>query len=261
MGQIIIYPMDPIDFFMVIFIFLFGLCVGSFLNVVVYRVPKGESIVTGPSHCMTCGHRLAWYELIPVLSYVVQGGKCRQCGTPLSPQYPLVEAANGLAWIGIFLIKGFTFDTLIGFGLFSCLLALSIIDARTLEIPAGLNIFLACLGVFRIVTDLSHWYLYLIGGAAISVPLMIILLVTGGAGIGGGDVKLMAAAGLVLGWKGIIFAFFLACVLGAVIHLVRMKFFHAGRQLAMGPYLSAGILIAFLWGSDIISWYLGTMGL
>lgn len=241
--------------------FLFGICVGSFLNVVVFRVPKGESIVTGPSHCMTCGHRLKWYELIPVLSFVIQGGKCRFCGTRLSPQYPLVEAANGFAWMAIYFLKGLSWDTLIGFGLVSALIALSLIDARTQEIPAGLNIFIAVLGVLRIATDWHNFLLYLIGGAAVSVPLLIILFVTGGAGIGGGDVKLMAAAGLVLGWKNIILAFLLACISGAVIHPIRMKFFRAGRVLAMGPYLSAGIMVAFLFGDAMISWYLGMMGL
>lgn len=241
--------------------FLFGICVGSFLNVVVFRVPKGESIVTGPSHCMTCGHRLKWYELIPVLSFVIQGGKCRFCGTRLSPQYPLVEAANGFAWMAIYFLKGLSWDTLIGFGLVSALIALSLIDARTQEIPAGLNIFIAVLGVLRIATDWHNFLLYLIGGAAVSVPLLIILFVTGGAGIGGGDVKLMAAAGLVLGWKNIILAFLLACIFGAVIHPIRMKFFRAGRVLAMGPYLSAGIMVAFLFGDAMISWYLGMMGL
>ena len=241
--------------------FLFGICVGSFLNVVAFRVPKGESIVTGPSHCMTCGHRLKWYELIPVLSFVLQGGKCRSCGTRLSPQYPLVEAANGFAWVAIYLLKGLSWDTLLGFGLVSALIALSLIDARTQEIPVGLNIFIACLGILRIVTDLDNFLLYLIGGAAVSVPLLIILFVTGGAGIGGGDVKLMAAAGLVLGWKNIILAFLLACIFGAVIHPIRMKFFHADRVLAMGPYLSAGIMVAFLFGDAMISWYLGMMGL
>ena len=109
----------------------------------------------------------------------------------------------------------------------SALIALSLIDARTQEIPGGLNIFIACLGVLRIATDWHNFLLYLIGGAAVSVPLLIILFVTGGAGIGGGDVKLMAAAGLVLGWKNIILAFLLACIFGAVIHPIRMKFFHA----------------------------------
>ena len=136
--------------------FLFGICVGSFLNVVVFRVPQGESIVKGPSHCMSCGHRLAWYELIPVLSFVLQGGKCRKCGARLSPQYPLVEAANGFAWMAIYLMKGLSWDTLLGFGLVSALIALSLIDARTQEIPASLNIFIACLGVLRIVTE-SFW--------------------------------------------------------------------------------------------------------
>lgn len=241
--------------------FLFGICVGSFLNVLAFRLPKGESIVTGPSHCMTCGHRLKWYELIPVLSFVIQGGKCRSCGTRLSPQYPLVEAANGLAWVAIYLLNGLSWDTCLGFGLVSALIAVSLIDARTQEIPAGLNIFIACLGALRIATDPHHFLLYLIGGAAISVPLLIILLLSGGAGIGGGDVKLMAAAGLILGWKNIILAFLLACILGAIIHPIRMKFFHAGRVLAMGPYLSAGIMVAFLWGDAMISWYLGMMGL
>lgn len=255
-----------------IFILLFGLAVGSFLNVVIYRVPQHESIVTGPSHCMSCGARLRWYELIPVASFIAQGGKCRHCGVRLSRQYPLIESANALGCFAVWLLLlptagtegplpelGITWTFMIGCGLLSALIAVSVIDGRTGIIPPGLDWTVAAFGVLRIVTDPAHWASYLIGGAAVSAVLLLIRLISGGAAIGGGDVKLMAAAGLVLGWQDTILAFLLACILGAVIHLMRMKFAGAGRKLAMGPYLSAGIMIAYLFGDRLIAWYTGLL--
>ena len=156
----------------------------------------------------------------------------------------------------IFAVNGFNLVSVLYCLMASALLALSVIDFRTYEIPFGFNIFIGILGIVRLVTDLSNWQLYVIGFLAISAVLEILLLVSGGRAIGGGDVKLMAAAGLLLGWKLIILAFLIGCILGSVIHIIRMKVSHAEHVLAMGPYLSAGILIAALWGSQFIDWYI-----
>ena len=240
-----------------VLIFLYGIVIGSFLNVCMIRIPKGESIVTIGSHCVKCNYRLRWYDLIPLFSYLFLRGKCRNCGERISPQYPVIEFINGLVYVFIFLIKGLTIDSLLISLLFSCLLTLSVIDFKTFEIPVGFNIFIAVLGVIRVLTDLDNFLNYIIGAVCISLFLLILYAVSGGRAIGGGDIKLMAAAGLFLGWKETILSFVLGCVLGACIHVIRMKVSKEGRVLAMGPYLSMGIFISALFGKELIAWYLG----
>ena len=154
-----------------------------------------------------------------------------------------------------------TIDSLLYCLLISALLVLSIIDFRTYEIPLGINIFILILGIVRVATDFSHVLDYVSGFLAVSLVLAILYYVSQGRAIGGGDVKLMAVCGLLLGWKLILLAFFLGCILGSVIHVIRMKVSGADRVLAMGPYLSLGILLAVLWGNTMIQWYLGLLGL
>ena len=241
---------------MQIIILLLGICIGSFLNVCIYRIPKHEDIVKLPSHCMSCGRQLRWYELIPVFSYLLQGGKCRNCKTKLSVQYPIIELLNGLLYLITFITYGLTIETVI-YSLFSSvLIVISVIDWRTYEIPIGCNIFILCLGLVRIATDLPHWVTYVIGFFAISTLLYLINLFSKGKAIGGGDVKLMAAAGLVIGWQKIILALVLGSIIGSVIHIIRMKVSGVNHRLAFGPYLSAGILISALFGNQLISLYL-----
>ena len=244
-----------------IFLFLLGLCVGSFLNVLIYRLPKEEEFVRTPSHCMTCGHELKWYELFPVFSWVIQGGKCRACGVKLSAQYPIVEALNGTMWlITALLYKGDLLTTGLYCALFSLLLVITVIDWRTFTIPNGLNLAILILGVIRLVTDLSNWPLYIIGMLSVSSVFLLFHILTGGAGLGMGDVKLVGAAGLLLGWPRMILAVLIGSVSGAVIHSVRMKG-GAGRKLAFGPYLAVGIWISALLGNQILTAYLSLFGL
>lgn len=238
-----------------------GLCIGSFLNVCIYRIPLKQDIVKLPSHCMSCGRQLKWYELIPVFSFLIQKGKCRGCDAKLSVQYPIIELLNGVLYFLIFSLYGLTFDSAIYALLASVLIVISVIDFRTFEIPLGCNIFVFALGVARVVTDLPHMSQYVIGFFAVSLVLYLIWLLSKGRAIGGGDIKLLAAAGLLLGWYKIILAFMLGCIIGAVIHLIRMKLYDAGRMLAFGPYLSAGILIAAVYGDTLIRVYLGYLGL
>ncbi len=238
-------------------IFLYGIVIGSFLNVCIYRIPLGESIAKERSHCMTCGYQLRWFDLVPLFSWLALRGKCRKCKTPISPQYPIIEAVNGVLYVLIFAVNGLNIVSILYCLMASALLALSVIDFRTYEIPFGFNVFIAVLGLVRLATDFGNWSEYVIGFFAVSVLLEVILLVSGGRAIGGGDVKLMAAAGLLLGWKLIILAFFIGCILGSVIHIIRMKVSHAEHVLAMGPYLSAGVLISALWGTQFINWYFG----
>ena len=235
---------------------LYGIVIGSFLNVLILRTPIKESITFKRSHCMSCGHTLAWYDLFPLFSYLFLGGKCRYCKAHISCQYPIVEGANGILYIIIYLCHGFTIETILYCLCTSALLSLSVIDARTREIPVGFNIFIFILGLIRLLTDLSHWSQYVIGFFAVSGFLFLLILITKGRGMGGGDMKLMAATGLLLGWKLNILAFLLGCVLASVIHLTMMAIKKADRYMSFGPYLSAGIYIAMIWGEQLVSWYL-----
>ncbi len=244
-----------------IVIFLFGIVIGSFLNVCIYRIPKHEDIVRTRSHCMSCGYQLRWYDLFPLFSYLCLHGRCRKCHTKLSVQYPIIEALNGILYVMIVWIHGMTITSALYCMMISALLVISVIDFRTFEIPLGINIFILVVGIVRVATDLASVTDYLIGFFAVSALLAILYYASKGRAIGGGDVKLMAVCGLVLGWKLILLAFFLGCILGSILHIIRMKATGADRVLAMGPYLSLGVLLAVLWGDSMIRWYLGLLGL
>ena len=157
-------------------------------------------------------------------------------------------------------MKGISVESLLYALLFSALLTLSVIDFRTYEIPAGINIFILTLGLIMTVLHYTEWLDHVIGFLAVSIPLYLLILATDGRAMGGGDMKLMAAAGALIGWKLIILAFALGCIIGAPIHVLRMRISKADRVLAMGPYLSLGIAIAVLWGDRMIEIYLRYAG-
>ncbi len=239
-----------------IIIFLYGIVIGSFLNVCIYRLPKKENIVKVRSHCMNCGYQLKWYDLVPLFSYLALGGRCRKCKQKISIQYPIIEALNGVLYIIIFAEYGLSMTTLLYCLLFSALITLSVIDFRTYEIPLGINVFILALGLIRVATDSANWPDYVIGLICVSGVLFLIYWISHGRALGGGDVKLMAVCGLLLGWRLIIIGFVAGCIIGSVIHLIRMKISGEGHVLAMGPYLSVGVMIAALWGEQFINWYL-----
>ena len=247
--------MIPVTIALYITVFLFGIVIGSFLNVCIYRIPKKENIVKIRSHCMECNYQLRWYDLVPLFSYIFIGGRCRKCKTKLSLQYPLIEGLNGLLYVLVVAICGLTIESLLYCLMFSALLTLSVIDFRTFEIPLEINLFILTLGLIRVALDYKNFLNYLIGFLSVSGFLYILFLITKGRGIGGGDIKLMAVSGLLLGWKLNILAFALGCIIGSVIHIIRMKVTKTEHVLALGPYLSIGIMIATLWGNDLLQWY------
>ena len=252
--------MYPEQIIFYIIIFLYGIVIGSFLNVCIYRLPQKENIAKVRSHCMNCGYQLRWYDLVPVFSYLCLRGRCRNCKEKISIQYPVIEALNGVLYCIIFAEYGFSIETLLYALLFSALVALSVIDFRTYEIPLGINIFILALGLVRVVTDYTNWLGYAIGLFCVSGFLYIIYLATKGRGIGGGDIKLMGACGLLLGWKLVVLGFVLGCIIGSVVHIIRMKVSGEGHVLAMGPYLAVGVMISVLYGNQIINWYLSYIG-
>ncbi len=243
--------------------FVFGLVIGSFLNVCIIRIPKHENITTTRSHCMNCGNVIGWYDLVPVISFLLLRGKCRNCGAKLSVQYPIIELLNGFVYVLIFALNGLNIKSALIMALTSALIVIAVIDWRTYEIPFGLNVFIAVLGIAEVVIkftsgDFTGVWDNLIGLISVSGFLYILYLVTKGRGIGGGDIKLMAASGLFLGWKNCILAFVIGCILGSVIHLIRMNISKQDHVLAFGPYLSVGIFIASLWGDVIVRAYLNS---
>ena len=237
-------------------IFILGVLIGSFLNVCIYRIPRGEDIVFTSSHCMTCGYQLKGYDLIPVISFIGLRGRCRKCHTKLSVQYPIIELINGVVYVVIYAAIGNKMITILYCLLASALIVLSLIDWKTYEIPFGINIFIGILGIIKVIIDHEHWYLYIGGFFSVSLFLLLLLVLTRGQAMGGGDVKLMAATGLLLGWKLNLLAFAFGCILGSVIHLFRMKIQGESHRLALGPYLALGVMISVLWGNQFIQWYI-----
>ena len=240
---------------------LLGLCVGSFCNVLILRIPRGEEFVKTPSHCFSCGHALSWYENIPLVSWLVQGGKCRHCGAAVSRQYPIIEALNAVMWLLTGILYGEEpLQTALYCALWSALMVLTVIDWREFIIPNGINLFILILGCVQFAREPSAWLSHLIGLVSVSGLFLLLHILTGGAGLGMGDVKLMGAAGLMLGGGRILLAMLIGSVAGSIIHTIRMKR-GAGRKLAFGPYLAAGIWVSALFGDQIIDAYLGLFGL
>lgn len=241
--------------------FLCGISIGNFVNVCIYRMPKKENLVKPRSYCAACGHPLAWYDCIPVFSWIALLGSCRYCKTKISRQYPLVELINGVGYVWMYIAHDISLNCILYCLTFSALVTLAVIDWRTFEIPVEINWFIFGLGVIGTLGDLSHLWEHVIGLISVGGFLAILYYATGGRGIGGGDVKLMAAAGLLVGWKNILLALMLGAILGSVIHIARMRISGQEHMLAFGPYLAAGITIVMLYGEPVIRWYLGICGI
>ncbi|MCD7742463.1 MAG: prepilin peptidase [Ruminococcus sp.] len=250
-----------------IFVFLFGAVVGSFLNVCIYRLPKEESLIKSNSHCMSCGTPILRRDLIPILSWCLLKGKCRACGEKISPRYTVVEALNAVGWVLI----GIKMDIL-STGLYcilcclvySALIVVFFMDWDTQLISNYVVAVIAILAIPEYLLCASKSGLdlksHIIGLFIISVPLLLIFLISKGKALGLGDVLLMAAAGLYLGMARSIVAFFVGIVVAAIAGLI-LKRVKGDSQFAFGPWLSVGILVAMLWGWDIADLYMNFTGL
>lgn len=194
--------------------FIFGSVIGSFLNVVILRTPLHQSIVTEPSHCFSCGHRLAWYDMFPILSWLFLRGKCRYCGSKISPRYMIIEATTAVLYCLAYLVFGFKWELAFSVVLLAVLVVLSAIDIDRFEIPYWCSITVAVLGAlaFLVFKDAMPWYERLIAMGVILVVFAILVLV---GGMGGGDLQLMLGAGLLLGYK-VFIALFIGVLFGAV---------------------------------------------
>lgn len=242
-----------------LFVFFTGACLGSFVNVIVYRVPRGLDFVKGRSLCPACGHTLAPLDLIPLAGWLCLKGRCRYCGEKISARYPLVEATAGLLSAACLLRFGFTAAAALAVLVCYALLALSLIDADTQEIPDGLIAALLILAVADAILKPGPGIApRLIGAACVSLPMLLMNLAVP-TSFGGGDVKLMAVMGLLLGWQSTLLAMFIALLLGGGYGIYLLARRKKGRKdhFAFGPFLSAGCVTALLAGDALLGWYMG----
>ena len=251
------------EIILAVLIWLFGACIFSFLNVVIYRVPRKLSFVKGCSHCPDCGHRLSGFDMIPVLSWLFLRGRCRYCGGKISSRYTWIELLGGcIALLCVFKI-GCNLAALTVFAFLGVLTVVAFVDIDTMEIPNGFVLAILIIGIVSVITmpgiSLAARFA---GILSVSLPLALITLAVPGA-FGGGDIKLMGACGLLLGWKLNLAALFLAVLTGGSygIYLLLSKKKGRKEHFAFGPFLCLGMLVSVFGGAQLIAWYLSLCGL
>ena len=237
---------------------LLGLTLGSFLNVCTLRWPVEESVVFPGSHCPKCGEAIRWYDNVPVLGYVLLGGRCRACRDRISLQYPLVELATGLVWAGMFSYAGLSWEALRGALLLSILFGIALSDARFYIIPDEFSLGGLVLGLGLAFLPGGIDPLGALLGAVLGFGLLEIVAVAGKwmfkkEAMGGGDIKMMAMVGAFLGMPGVLLTIFLGALLGSVIF--GPISYKTKKLVPFGIFLAAGAAVTYGFGSDIIDWY------
>lgn len=247
-----------------IFVFIIGAIVGSFLNVCIYRLPKGESIVKPRSYCPNCKKEIAWHDNIPIFSYLILKGKCRFCKVGISPRYFLVEILTALLFLLLFVSCGMTAKFFAYAIMISGLIIATFVDFKIQEIPDQITLFglivgLALAIVFPSILGVqSRWHGFLnsaigaiAGGTSIYLMGFLGELVFKKEAMGGGDVKLLAMIGSFLGWKMTLLTFFIAPLFGSIIGII-LKIREGRQIIPYGPYLSLGAIISIFWGDTIL---------
>jgi leader peptidase (prepilin peptidase)/N-methyltransferase len=244
-------------------ILMFGLCIGSFLNVCIYRLPSSMSIVNpSRSICPKCNSTISFYDNIPVFSYLWLKGRCRHCQAPISLRYPLVELMTGIIAVDIFFMYGPTLEGAIYFIFISSLLVITFIDIDHKIIPdvislPGIPIGLAASFALPAMTFKTALLGMLAGGVSLWIVAWSYSLITRKEGMGGGDIKLLAMIGAFIGWKGVIFTIFAASVAGTFVGITIMLVKGKNLKFAIpfGPFLSIGAMSYLFFGEKILSWY------
>jgi len=246
----------------IIFIFILGTLIGSFLNVVIFRIPKGESISFPPSHCQNCKTRLTAIDLIPIISYIYLRGKCRSCGEKVSVQYPIIEGITGLVFIFTYLNFGVSFEFLEYAMILSLLVAIFVIDYKHYIIPDGMNllIFLVALGFLiagffmgdQGLSDVLYRFYGLILGGGF---FLLVAIITGA--MGGGDIKIMAALGFLFGFTQTLVLIFFSFIIGGLMSglLLVLKLKKRKDHIPFGPFICLAAFITIFWGEELIRWY------
>lgn len=239
-------------------VLVFGLAIGSFLNVVIARLPASESLVRPRSRCPSCGARIAWHDNIPLVSYLALRGRCRTCSVAISWQYPIVEAATAalfaLAWVRF----GPSPDFAVAAVLVAALVVITAIDLSHQLIPDVITLPGILAGA---VANVALDRLSLVNaalGVVVGGGLFLVIILVSGGGMGGGDMKLGAMLGAFLGWKLVLVAILFAVVAGGALAAVLLLTRAKGRKdpIPFGPFLATGGTIALLWGERLMTWYL-----
>jgi len=239
-----------------------GLTFGSFLNVCAYRWPNDLSVVSPRSRCPTCDTQIRWYDNVPVLSWIVLRGKCRDCLEPISVQYPVVELATGLIWVGTFWYAGPSWEAARGAFFLTVLFGIALTDARYYIIPDEFSLGGLAVGLAAAFLPGGLGAREAFLGAALGYGLLWSLARLGKMAfkkdaMGGGDVKMMAMIGAFLGPVGVLLTIFLGSLLGSVIFgPISWK---TGKLVPFGIFLSAGAAVSYGWGEAMVDWYLTSM--
>lgn len=243
-------------------IFVLGTLIGSFLNVVIYRIPREESIVFPSSHCPLCQHPIYWYDNIPLLGYLFLKGRCRFCHGAISIRYPFVEAMNGLGYLFLVHQFGLSWIWLAYALLYSSLLAVTFIDLDHQIVPDVITLPGLVIGVIISSTILPTGLINSLIGLFLGGGLFYLVALISRGGMGGGDIKLIAMIGAFAGWKAVLLTIFISAFTGSVLGIILMIFKGKSRKypVPFGPFLALGAMISILWGNPIIYWYthLGT---
>lgn len=248
-----------------VFIIIFGLIIGSFLNVCIYRIPLEQSISYPPSHCCSCNHRLNPFDLIPMVSYLFLKGRCRYCEEKISIIYPLIELLNSTLYLIIFYNYGLTFEFFKYSVLSSLLIVISIIDYKTQDVYTSTILFGVILSIIFMVLDLfinkNYIYTYIIGGTIGFLILSTIVVTTKGMGIG--DAEIILVCGLFLGIKGSIFTLFLGIIIGGIVGttILILKLKDKKEAMAFGPCLAVASITYVLFGDYMINFYFKIIGI
>lgn len=238
-----------------IFIFLFGIIIGSFLNVCIYRIPAGKSIVNPPSSCGSCGVKLNYIDMIPVINYIINKGKCRYCGEKYSLQYPAIELLNGILYLTLYTKYGINVYFIVYSLLSSILIIISFIDYRYKIIPD--RVIIAGF-ICSIILNIVHYNIILdkFLGMLIGFGIFMLIAVVTNA-MGGGDIKLMALLGFIFGINGVLFITAACFILGAIISILLLILKIKGRkdEIPFGPFISIAALLYMLYGDLILGYY------
>ncbi len=240
-----------------------GLCLGSFLNVCILRLPHDMSLLTPPSTCPRCKRPIAWHDNIPVVSWLLLKGRCRHCREPISAQYPIIELAVGVIWVGALVRYGPSVHALAGALFGTILLGIAITDARHYLIPDEYTWGGLVLGLALSLAGGADGFLHAVLGAAAGFALLFAVARVGQwafkeEAMGGGDIKMMATVGSFVGWKGVLLTIFLGALLGSVIFVpLSLK---KKRLVPFGVFLALGAAVTFVFGDAIIAWYLHFLG-
>lgn len=246
------------DNLLTFFFFLLGTILGSFYNVVGLRLPKGENFLTGRSYCPGCKRSLRWYELIPVISFLLQRRVCRRCEAKISALYPLIELGTGVLFAFSFYKLGFSVELFMAFSFFSMLMILFVTDITYLLIPNKvLLFFLPIFILLRLINPLDPWWSPLTG-ALTGFGLIAFIILLSKGGMGAGDMKLFGVLGFILGFKKVLLTLFLASLIGTIVGGFQrlMKHLKKGEPIPFGPSIGIAAIITYFYGDLFIELYL-----